>query len=331
MKRLISKRLQAFFLSLSLSREPGKLAGFVVAGLLMVVFVEAFTGPGSNPPGTGDPTFWRLNGSNMYYSAGSVGIGTTTPIYGLDVIGTLRATATSTFSGNVGIGTANPGVKLEILGGTDAGANAFRLRNAADNNPSIEMWSQGDATGGGLLRLYNTDGTEVVRIDGRIGSGNHSYFNSGNNVGIGTTNPQHKLDVQGDIVIGTGTTGCVYDADSSILVGTCSSDARLKANVQELPALLDRFVELRPVTFNWREDEAGNIGTATEIGLIAQDVERVFPELVAHVDEYGDKQISFQYLPFYLIQAVKDLKAENENLREALLSRMDALERGSSR
>ncbi|TRZ64020.1 MAG: tail fiber protein [Spirochaetia bacterium] len=48
----------------------------------------AFTGPGSLTPGSGDPVFWRVNGSNVYYSSGNVGIGTTTPAAKLTIGGT---------------------------------------------------------------------------------------------------------------------------------------------------------------------------------------------------------------------------------------------------
>ncbi len=60
---------------------------------MTAIIVSAFTGPGSNQPPTGDPIFWRLNGTNMYYNAGNVGIATTTPASKLTVVGTIESTS----------------------------------------------------------------------------------------------------------------------------------------------------------------------------------------------------------------------------------------------
>jgi len=58
----------------------------IIFGLSISVAVFAFTGPLQIPTG-GDTALWLLNGTNMYYTVGSVGIGTTTPAYKLDVEG----------------------------------------------------------------------------------------------------------------------------------------------------------------------------------------------------------------------------------------------------
>ncbi len=61
--------------------------------------------------------FWASSGNDIYNTnSGNVGIGINPPQYKLDVTGTFRASATSTFSGNVGIGTASPGDTLEVNG-----------------------------------------------------------------------------------------------------------------------------------------------------------------------------------------------------------------------
>jgi septal ring factor EnvC (AmiA/AmiB activator) len=51
-----------------------------------------------------------------------------------------------------------------------------------------------------------------------------------------------------------------------------------------------------------------------QYGLIAQQVERVFPELVS-VDAKGFKQVNYSELPYLMLQAIRELKAENDRLR----------------
>ncbi len=126
-------------------------------------------------------------------------------------------------------------------------------------------------------------------------------------VGILTTAPLDVLHVAGDVRVGTGTTGCVKDADATVLTGTCSSDERLKKNIIPFDSVLDNLASLTPVTYNWRSDEFPDkhFGEAVQRGLIAQDVQRVFPELVKQDDD-GYLQIDFSSIQFYLLQGIKE-------------------------
>lgn len=154
-------------------------------------------------------------------------------------------------------------------------------------------------------------------------------------VGIGTltSTPADLLDVRGDIRVGTGSTGCVKDADATIIAGTCSSDLRLKQDVVPFGRALDAVGLLQPVHFSWRTGEfpERRFGTSPSYGLIAQDVERVLPGLVV-TDEQGYKAVKYSALPLYMLQAIKDLKTENDALRRRLEeqeARLLRLERAS--
>jgi prepilin-type N-terminal cleavage/methylation domain-containing protein len=104
-----------------------------------------------------------------------------------------------------------------------------------------------------------------------------------------------------------------------------ASDVRLKVNVQPLENVLDKMGRICGVTFEWNELGKGVAGKAAtgkrEIGVIAQDVESVFPELVVTGND-GYKRVDYAKMTAVLIEAVKELKAEND----ALKARIEALE-----
>ena len=89
-------------------------------------------------------------------------------------------------------------------------------------------------------------------------------------------------------------------------------------------SVLDKLDRLRGVTWTWnrRAAEEGKTPGTEDAGVIAQEVEAAFPELVA-TSEKGHKQVSYTGLIGVLIQAVKELKAEND----ALAARVAALEK----
>lgn len=159
---------------------------------------------------------------------------------------------------------------------------------------------------------------------------------SSGNVGIGTTTPATKLQVFGDVRVGdSGTNGCVQDYSGSQLIGTCTSDERLKTNITPLSAnadsYLERMVALTPVTYNWNK-LAGEVyqknDDVTVTGLIAQDVEKQFPELVSKNSD-GYKQIRLSNLTFYIMEAMKELWEKvtgNEERISELEERISELE-----
>jgi hypothetical protein len=126
----------------------------------------------------------------------------------------------------------------------------------------------------------------------------------------------------------------VKDADATVIAGTCASDLRFKDHVRPFDAMLEKVTRLRPVTFTWRAAEfpSRGFGTRESYGLIAQEVEAVLPELVT-VDADGYRAVNYSRLPLVTLQALTELKAENDALRAtqaALLTRLEALERARS-
>jgi hypothetical protein len=107
-----------------------------------------------------------------------------------------------------------------------------------------------------------------------------------------------------DLIIGgnLGVTGIVTSVDYNSV-----SDISLKENIKPLENSLDKVCQLQGVSFDWKKDKTSTIG------LIAQEVEKIYPELVGNSGDI--KTISYNNLVAVLIEAVKELKSEIEELK----------------
>jgi hypothetical protein len=94
---------------------------------------------------------------------------------------------------------------------------------------------------------------------------------------------------------------------------SASSDARLKQNIESLGGALDKLAGIRGVSYQWNEDSmlVGKIPGTQEIGVIAQEVEAVYPELVT-TDEMGYLRVNYNGLVGVLFAAIRELNAKLE-------------------
>jgi hypothetical protein len=112
-------------------------------------------------------------------------------------------------------------------------------------------------------------------------------------------------------------------------IGACS-DRRFKKNITPLTGSLDKVMSLRPVNYEWRREEFPDrgFGEGNKIGLIAQEVEDIVPEVVK---KQGDGYYSVDYgrLTPILIGAVQEQQATIKELKSQLaqaLKRLDDVE-----
>jgi hypothetical protein len=110
-----------------------------------------------------------------------------------------------------------------------------------------------------------------------------------NNVGVGTSNPQYKLHVDGTIF-----------AQKDILT---SSDERLKTDFKVLDSALDKVCQLTGYTFMRKDEDSAK----RYVGMIAQDVHKVLPEAV-NIDHNGFFSVSYGNVVALLVEAIKELK-----------------------
>ncbi|NDH00422.1 MAG: tail fiber domain-containing protein [Opitutae bacterium] len=104
-----------------------------------------------------------------------------------------------------------------------------------------------------------------------------------------------------------------------VAYSTTVSDQRLKDDVETIETALDKVGNLRGVTYTWN---AGSRKGQRDMGVIAQEVEAVIPEIVrekemAFIDGETYKTVDYEKLTAVLIEAVKELKAEVDSLKAA--------------
>jgi trimeric autotransporter adhesin len=107
-----------------------------------------------------------------------------------------------------------------------------------------------------------------------------------------------------------------------------SSDKRLKKNIRPLESSLDKISFLQGVTYEWKVEKYPDFGLTEgkQIGLVAQDVEKELPELVSE-DKDGYKAVSYTKLTAVLVEAVKELKTENQRQKKLIVEQRSQFEK----
>ena len=151
----------------------------------------------------------------------------------------------------------------------------------------------------GAVELYH-DNTKMLQTDA-----NGVHITNGS-LGVG---------------IAAGTTNGQIRATDDI-TAFYSSDVALKENIHNIESPMDKVQHLNGVLFDWKEDyikknggEDGYFVRKTDVGVIAQDVEKVLPEVVG-TRPNGVKAVKYDRLCALLIECVKDLQSQVNNLKK---------------
>ncbi len=247
--------------------------------------------------------------------------------------------------GKVGIGTLSPNEQLSVGGSMEIGTNSadYQYLRLGGGNSSGYLYGSFPALGDGIHIGYNYywdqfgtghvinhgGGTSRVSvgydaIDLAIGAcpgcpptfnalhvGFPSYFTG--ILGINATSPQFDLHVNSS----AGKPGGGSWSNSS--------DIRLKKNIEPLQGSLDQLLSLRGVTFEYIDPQAIHELEGTRIGMIAQEVERVFPDWVGQRND-GYKTVTYRGFEALTVEALRDLREEKDSRFHEQEARIKALE-----
>jgi hypothetical protein len=99
-----------------------------------------------------------------------------------------------------------------------------------------------------------------------------------------------------------------------------TSDSRLKEDILPLDAQLAKLKKIQSVSYKWKNDDGkGTKGNKRTFGLLAQDLEKVYPDMV-FTDEDGNMSIYYTELIPVLINVAKEQQALIEDLQKRLLT-----------
>jgi hypothetical protein len=204
--------------------------------------------------------------------------------------------------------------------------------NRSRFSPRSTIQATTDINGGGRIdfftatgALYNafsfpaeTPTTPTVRM----------RISANGNIGINTTSPTQDLDINGtmrlrQLVAGSSAGGIGRTSTGEIVA--LASDQRLKKDINTITGSLNSVCSLRGVTYKWDDTRFNNFiiddieKEKIQIGLIAQEVETVLPELVYNNGIEDLKAVKYAEIVAVLIEAVKELKQKNEQTESSLL------------
>ncbi|ETX04008.1 MAG: hypothetical protein ETSY2_31275 [Candidatus Entotheonella gemina] len=241
--------------------------------------------------------------------------------------------------GNVGIGNfadAPPTYRLEVnLGNNTSEAEHVRFGNVVCSN------------GTGAFQPYayvshrNHASNTAYALRQSPQGDVHINAPAGQSVSIRQNGAEVRLAVSdnGNVVVGSASD--LLDDDEAVLqvngaafkndgeeTWSITSDMRLKEDIRVLELGLEQLIQVQPVRFRYN-GKAGTPSGQERIGVIGQEIEKIFPEMVQHrpyqnQDELdGDDLLIYNgsALTYVLVNAVKELATRVERLEEALIGR----------
>jgi hypothetical protein len=281
------------------------------------------TGSGNTATGW-DALYFNIGGSNN----------TATGIAALE--------ANSSGTGNTATGVGALANNGSGKSNTATGWGALYFNSGNDNTAVGTFALEDNSSGGNNIGVGSEAGFYLTTGSNNIEIGNPGTAADANTMRIGTEGTQTATYIAG-IFNTTVTGGCSVVAASTGQLGCVTSSARYKRDVRDMGDSSDKLMELRPVTFVYKADQTG----AQQFGLIAEEVEKVYPELVVRDAAGKPVTVGYQMLPAMLLNELqkqaRQLDQKNRQIAAlerqvasiqkkdaeigALAARLDAIER----
>jgi hypothetical protein len=277
----------------------------------------------------GDPLY---ESNNLFVGIGTA-VNNTTGNYNV-FVGFSAGYSNTTGSGNTFSGTEAGAINNDSSYNTFTGTEAGGYHSSGDFNTFV----------GFQAGVYHASGTSNVYIGSGAGQ-NNTGGNS--NIYIANSGCQNPCQESGTMRLGSGQTKTyisgIYGSTSSSGIpvyinsngqlGTQTSSVRFKEQVRDMGDSTSALMKLRPVTFLYKPEYADGERTL-QYGLIAEEVAKVYPELVANDNDGQPYTVRYQYITTMLLNEVQKQyrRAEAEaTIITAQEQKIDELEQRLSR
>ena len=206
------------------------------------------------------------------------------------------------------------------------GINTNAPANILDIKPG-EIRLRGSSTGYAVLKVAAAAGSPQFTLPTTVGVKDQILSTDGAGVMSWVTPTQ--LGLTSDIAVRSVGVGVAAPGPSNPgqlwatrdIISYYSSDRSLKENIKPINNALDKVMQINGVTFDWKQEVIDDMGGEDDyfvrkhdVGVIAQEVEAVLPEVVAERDD-GIKAVKYEKLVALLIEAVKQLKHELDEIK----------------
>lgn len=226
------------------------------------------------------------------------------------------------------LGDTSNSTALELIGsGSISGSGLFEVQGSTGNLFSVIDDGMDDV----LFAANNISGTPVIEAnaDNTVKLGKLNGFGiviSGStpaptNIALANILMTGSVSISGSMGVGMSATTTFGRIDAkNDVVAFSTSDERLKKYVKNIPNALDKVSQINGVNFQWRktdEEMKQNIHSfeGKDVGVIAQEVEKILPEVVITRDN-GYKAVKYEKIIPLLVEAIKELQAEVQELKK---------------
>lgn len=275
-------------------------------------YVSFFSGTSGNLSNLVDAGLTYNPFTNILTVSGSVSANLTGNVTG-NLTGNVTGTASSaTNSANIQVDVDNTTAANHyvVFSGSSSGYNRLNSDSTLLYNPSTNTLTS--TTFSGSLSGNATSATSATTATTATNATNITLADESSDT---TCFPVFATGATGNLPPKTDSSALTYNASTGTLAATnvnSTSDVNLKTDIQNVEDAISIINQIRGVKFRWRELDIPSVG------VIAQEVEAVLPELISTRSDDGTKSVNYNGLVGVLIEAVKELSTRVEHLESQL-------------